>query len=194
MKSSNQLAETINAAARVGALILAIAAFAVIWETDGKSREKWVAHREKAASTYQVAKKTRRPATRRLVRKETVARKDTVVRRDAKRLPVADRAVQTQAAAQVREIPASSPSRTNVVVTNSLWSNLKMPDSMAPGNYRIVDTLGHVEFMQLGTGSAGNGPMLYTVETNGVTTFFIRLDALPTDIKTATDNKRSTRS
>lgn len=190
MTSTNQLAETMNSAARVGALILAIVAFAAIWETDAKRRDDWIALQNRSSSPIVMAAHVSLPESEGAVVSQTQITDSAIVLEASH--PVKAESIQQLA----QRIEPAKPVVRNVSSSNtggSVWSNLKLPAEIAPGAYRVVDSRGRIDLIRLGAGTAGNGPKMYSFESDGVTTYFIRIDEPAADIEASVDPDQTQR-
>jgi hypothetical protein len=192
MKSTNQLADAVNGGARVGALILAVVAFAAIWETDAKRKDDWVAQQNRTFTPLPIAYNGATDENENLAAITSERQKSTTITsvaavesfklEESKLAERSNSSTVGQQESQQRQIVSTAG--------DSLWSNLKLPESIAPGSYRIVDTQGRVDFIRLGSGESTQGPKMYSVESAGVTTYFIRIDGQADHIEASVETTR----
>jgi hypothetical protein len=176
MKSTNQLTENLNAGARVGALVLAVVAFAGIWENDAQHRDDQIAQRNRVSSPLGFVNVDRNQSHTSIVATKTVGRTILSVGQVTDRIVRPTRKSRPDRPLVLRDASSTAETEDDVSLNaSSVWSNLTLPESIAAGSYRIVDTRGRVDFIRLGTGPSV-GPNMYSVQSAGITTYFIRIE------------------
>jgi len=142
------LVESADAAARVGALFVAVAMFAAMWESDSPPEgtdEVWLARRANSSrAVVQIEKGSQEVSE------------------------------QHSAHAKART------TLKDVSVTSVVTVPYPMPSGITPGNYRVVDTLGNIQTIQVTLemvprARAGNPLNQYIIEEGDRTIYFIRI-------------------
>ncbi len=158
------MVESVNAASRVGALVLSLIVFAAAWESD--SHPTSVEHR----------------LVLRTVGPTAIAQNDAVIqtRHDATDINAFETLLPTSF--QTVQFPVAGIPR-NLSATNNL------PAGIAPGRYRVVDSDGTIDSIVVSHPATGSGqltptPSLYTLQLGSRTRYFIRIESPEAEIAT----------
>lgn len=155
---TSQMADSVSAASRVGALLLSVVVFAAMWESDtpAESGRHWLASR--AAGQAPLAART--PGLR---MEEAAARWEQLM---------------SPAAVSHTLLPSDRPRAT---LAAGRLPAVALPDGIVPGCYRVVETDGSVHSILITEGMAGAGQPVqprrcYTVGHGRRTRYFIRIE------------------
>ena len=165
------MVESVNAASRVGALMLSVVIFAAMWESDSPAKPR----------NHQVASR---------MSAEQITDSDESLSYDPQR---------TDNSAELNSLLPTSliDSRVSTVsLMGHVTSSDALPSGIAPGRYRIVDSDGTIDSILVSEAMAGVKRLIqprdfYTLRLDNRTRYFIRIESPAETVASAeTDDAR----
>ena len=154
---TSQMVESVNAASRVGALMLSVLIFAAMWESDSPAK----------------------PQEHGLASRSSGSQISTQIE------SVSHTSQQSNSSAELNTLLTTSliDSRVSIVgLTGNVTSFGSLPTGIAPGRYRVVDSDGAVDSLFVSEAMAGAQHQiqprdLYTLQLDNRTRYFIRIES-----------------
>ncbi|MBI1315143.1 hypothetical protein GC176_27950 [bacterium] len=163
---TSQMVESVNAAARVGALCVSVLLFAAMWESDSPSE----------------------PQTHWLARRAGVTQSHS----DEMRVPTSHTSMRRTAADfnRLLSTPTVTPEFSTVSLEGRSTPDFVLPVGIAPGCYRVVDSTGTVSSITVSESTVDlqrdvRPRGLYTSHTGNQTRYFIRVEPLTQGVAAA---------